>query len=312
MNTPSMSYRYLIAFGLIALGLGVIGTAVQAHTFGGRLSSTPDSAASYSVSCYNDGNGEAARLFFNIQGKTASAPYNVTLSVQKKLDNGQVVSAGPVVDPINGDAGSSPSAALVGGSGSYVLTVGKAPRQPGGSTAGASVFSFDFHCEAASGAHTGTDQPIAISVPVDPPDPIDPENPVVPTQPKAKISSFSGSLGNFVTERRYAVACAPKGNQSTVRYWFSIRGATKNRPFLVQLTGAKGEVTEVVNDPDNNDKAFGQWAYIEGGDGPYILSISKLPSEGGSTLGNMAFKVNHACESESGLRTRISAAKAIR
>lgn len=297
---------------LIILGPGALGSAVQAHTFGGRLSSVPDSAASYSVNCYNDGNGEAAQLFFNIQGKTANAPYNLTLAVQKKLDNGQVISAGPVVDPINGDAGSSPSAALRGGSGSYVLTVGKSPRQPGGSTAGASVFSFDFHCETASGAHTGTDQPIAISVPVDPPDPIDPVDPVIPTQPKAKVTSFSGSLGKFATERRYAVACAPQGNQTTVRYWFSIRGATKNRPFRVQLTGAKGEVTRVVNDPSNDDKAFGPWAYIEGGDGPYILSIGKLPSDGGSTLGNMAFKVNHTCEAESGLRTRISAAKAIR
>ncbi len=300
---------------MAAFGLGFLGTAVQAHTFGGRLSSAPDSVASYSVGCYNDGNGEAARLFFNIQGKTASAPYNVMLSVQKKLDNGEIISAGPVEDPNNGDTGSSPSSALYGGNGTYILTVGKSPRQPGGSTAGASVFSFDFHCEAASGAHTGTDQPIPISVPVDPTDPTDPTIPVdpeVPTQPKAKATSFSGSLGKLASEKRYAVACAPKVNQNTVRYWFSIRGATKNRPFLVQLTGAKDRGAKAVNDPNNNDKAFGEWAYIEGGDGPYILSISKLPPDGGSTRGSMAFTVKHSCEAANGLRTKISAAKAIR
>jgi hypothetical protein len=301
------------------ISLAVCGSVAHAHNFQGALPSAAGAYSKYSVTCYNnqDGSGDTAKYVFQIQGVTAAAPYHVQLSMQKQMDNGDILQSDPIVDPVNGDNVFSSWGQLNGGNGTYVWTISKVASGPNGNTQGPMVFSVTHHCQSATGAHTGTDDPVKLpSSPVDPSNPGGPPAPVDPTKPtNPLVSSFSGSLSKLATGetvKRYRVTCATKNKQATFRYWFSIRGATKNRPFLVQLTGAKGEATEVVNDPNNNDKAFGKWAYIEGGDGPYILSINKEPPDRGSTRGSMAFKVNHTCEAESGLRTKISAAKAIR
>ena len=295
-----------VSVWVFALASSFLSSVAQAHTWGARLPAAADAATTYSIACYNDGNGETSKLFFNIQGKTRVS-FNVMLVVRKKLDNGETIQAEPVVDKTNADGKPSLPGELKGGNGTYLLTISKIPSQAGGGTGGVMVYSFDFHCETASGAHTGTqEQPTVVAGPVDPIDPVDPVDPQIPTQPvNPKVATFSGSLGKFATEKRYQVTCSPAAGQPTARYWFRLRGATKNRPFSVRLTVSTDGEEQVVTDANSNDTGFGEWGYIEGGDGPYILSIEKV-SETGENQGTMAFKVRHACEADKGLRTKTS------
>ncbi len=112
--------------------------AVLAHdltstTLGGAATATD----TFSVQCFNDGGGAVARVAVQVARSAGSVPVNVTA-----LKGIAAVSASS-----NGPA--SPSVSVPAGNGTTVVVVSK-----GG--AGAVQYSGTAHCEAADGAHTGT------------------------------------------------------------------------------------------------------------------------------------------------------------
>ena len=306
-----MNTLHTVAKTLIFTGLALCVPGANAHNFQAVLPSAPDAFVKISTTCYRDSNGDTAKYMFQIKSVTTSAPYRVQLSMQKQLDNGQIIRSDPVVDPINGDQAFSDWGELDGGNGAYVWTVSKVPAGANGGTQGPMVFSVEHHCQSASGAHTGTDDPVKLpSSPDDPPD--NPGNPVDPTKPTTpSVASFSGALSKSAIEKTYLVTCSPNKNKATAKYWFSILAATKNRPFSVGLTVSKEGSETSVSDPSNADKIFGDYGFVEGGEGTYKLVVRKQ-GDTGALQGTMAFKVKHSCEASDGTRTKTSKPKVAR
>ncbi|MEN9680304.1 MAG: hypothetical protein RLZZ627_197 [Pseudomonadota bacterium] len=133
----------------------LIGCALPAfaHDQGGALASSPYATQSWLITCYDDGNGIAAALYFDVKASTPSRKFGVTATVFK---NGVEAST---TDSKSGDKIRSPVAILNGGDGEYVITLSKAKardNQPDSILKGTMVYGFTYHCQSASGAHTGT------------------------------------------------------------------------------------------------------------------------------------------------------------
>jgi len=138
----------------LALSLLISSSAkTLAHDQGGALASSPYATQSWLITCYDDGNGVAASLYFDVKASTPGRKFGVTATVSK---NGAETS---VTDPKSGDKVRSPAASLSAGDGEYVMTLSKAKtreNQPDSILKGTMVYGFTYHCESASGAHTGT------------------------------------------------------------------------------------------------------------------------------------------------------------
>jgi hypothetical protein len=124
-----------------------------AHDQGGALASSLYASQSWLITCYDDGNGVAASLYFDVKASTPGRKFGVTATVSK---NGEEAST---TDPKSGDKIRSPAASLSAGDGEYIMTLSKAKvreTQPDSILKGTMVYGFTYHCESASGAHTGT------------------------------------------------------------------------------------------------------------------------------------------------------------
>lgn len=125
----------------------LLGHAVQthAHDAGAVLGDSPTFVAVGIASCFDDGNGPADHLIFRIRDNSPAVPDLLTsLHVFK---GNQVANT---TDAISGDADYSPYVSLHQGPGAYFLIVSK-------TGAGERSFDVEYHCNAADGAHTGTD-----------------------------------------------------------------------------------------------------------------------------------------------------------
>jgi len=273
--------------------------SLHAHTLAGLTKESEGGISKYAVTCFNDGNGDAAK--YAVQVKFTSAlPVGVRLTVNKAGQNN-----GVTVDATKSGV-FSPWGFNSGGNGGYVLTVSKIKL--GASALGKVPFMIEHHCMAANGSHTGTSDVIDIS-PVDPPGPVDP-GPVDPPKPPAPVPTaapgFSAALNNKVESRRYAYECMAKKGVDTQRYRFRIRGVSKAAPFNARITVTSGVGSEAVEaiDPINTDKNFSEWQEVFAGNGVYRLTVDKVP-ETGDTSGSLPFKVEHECVSDTGSRTRL-------
>lgn len=101
------------------------------------------------VTCSNDGSGEAENLIARIRDKSAPAD---GLLVNLQLYKGN--KAVSITDTVSGDSEYSPYVTLHGGPGIYWMIVNK-------TDAGTRVFDIEWHCNTASGVHTGTDIGVA-------------------------------------------------------------------------------------------------------------------------------------------------------
>lgn len=138
-----------VIFGFLLSGSG----SLLAHDQGGALGSSPFATQSWLITCFDDGNGVGSDLYFDVKASTPSRKFGVTATVSK---NGAKSST---TDRKSGDKIRSPGASLSGGDGEYLMTLSKAkPRenQPDSILKGTVVYGFTYHCESASGAHTGT------------------------------------------------------------------------------------------------------------------------------------------------------------
>ena len=96
----------------------------------------------FQVTCFNDGQGNAARL--NIQEHVDTAG-GAILSLQ--VHKGSI--ARNTTDPVGGDAGYSPLVSVAGGNGVYNVFVDK-------KKVGARQYDISYHCITSGNVHTGT------------------------------------------------------------------------------------------------------------------------------------------------------------
>jgi hypothetical protein len=97
------------------------------------------------VTCFDDGNGNAAYLMARVRDKSESMPgLRVTLHLLKGNR------AANVTDTMPGDAEYSEWITLAGGNGVYQMMLTK-------TLAGARAFDIEWHCMTAQNIHTGTD-----------------------------------------------------------------------------------------------------------------------------------------------------------
>jgi hypothetical protein len=97
------------------------------------------------ITCFNDGNGNAASLVARIRDNSDSI-HGLMVSLQLVKDRAAL----SISDEISGDAAYSDYIALPGGNGEYLMLVNK-------TAAGPRSFDLEWHCLTATNAHTGTD-----------------------------------------------------------------------------------------------------------------------------------------------------------
>ena len=149
-----MSATFLIAVGHADLAL--------AHNQSGTLGSVASGAVAtdiYTVDCSDDGSGAPAKLFAQV--KDAAPVLSPTVSIQVTKSAGVKTESTAInTDAIDGDALYStgvtltPTVAVGGGLGSYQLIVTKSQSSP--IVKGIEIYDAQFHCQTASGTHTGT------------------------------------------------------------------------------------------------------------------------------------------------------------
>jgi hypothetical protein len=142
-----MKNRFLnatLAATSLLLGAGYAQIA-SAHNSSGSLGQTAGSTDLYIASCFNnnDGTGDSVRLAIQVADLGPVAAPKVSVQVLKG------VAAATSTDSKDGDSKYSPFVYNNGGNGSYYVIVSKTGT-------GVENYDLDFHCQAASGAHTGT------------------------------------------------------------------------------------------------------------------------------------------------------------
>jgi hypothetical protein len=141
-NTHKINYIAMIS------GLFAFAGIANAHDLLNQTLGKPQSATDvYTVTCFNDGNGNAQRLEAQVRDDTAG--FRVTSLVMLKGLN-QVRST---TDAKGGDTASSPLISVNGGNGVYSLMVHK-------DRWGARQYDLFYHCKTSTGAHTGTTEAI--------------------------------------------------------------------------------------------------------------------------------------------------------
>lgn len=128
----------------IAAALFFTTHAAFAHDQTGALGKAAGATDYYAISCFDDGNGAAAYLVFQIMDALPVAAPVVSAQVTTK---GRL--AVNTTDAIDGDATYSPKVLVKGGNGTYYVSVDK-------TKAGVENYSFQYHCETSDNQHTGT------------------------------------------------------------------------------------------------------------------------------------------------------------
>ena len=137
--------KVVISAAVLAIGAQ---SSVQAHSGGAVLGAdgtNPSATALAAITCFDDGNGQPAKLFSQIQDRSEPVE-GLLLSMQIYKGN----KATSITDPISGDADYSEPVELEGGPGVYWVMVNK-------TAAGPRQFDLIWHCVAENEAHTGTD-----------------------------------------------------------------------------------------------------------------------------------------------------------
>lgn len=131
---------------------------ISAHTLPGVLGKKKSKAAAtdqFTVTCFNDGAGEPDHLFVHVRDERPRNPALITIQAFNQATS---VATSLSTDPADGDAGYSPGAVIGTGAGPYFVTVNKSRSKK----IGAEIYTVEFHCQTASGEHTGTDEPVRI------------------------------------------------------------------------------------------------------------------------------------------------------
>ncbi|CAG7856121.1 hypothetical protein MCAMS1_00496 [biofilm metagenome] len=148
--------KYSIRLFTIVI-FGVIGFAqcVLAHDLPGALGRKLSKAAAtdnYSVSCFDDGNGVPDHLSVVVFDKKPRNPAKISAQILLPATG---AASDISVDPVDGDGLPGSNIKLVGGAGPYQVNIAKTRSKK----KGAEIYFVVFHCESATGTHTGTNEP---------------------------------------------------------------------------------------------------------------------------------------------------------
>ena len=138
-----------VALSAAILSFGIYSTA-HAHSYEGLATidaggNNPSATALALMTCFDDGNGEPAKLFVQLRDKSAPVD-GLLLSVQIYKGN----KATSITDPVSGDANYSQAVELNAGPGTYWVMLNK-------TAAGPRRFDLIWHCVTADDIHTGTE-----------------------------------------------------------------------------------------------------------------------------------------------------------
>lgn len=140
MEIVSLKNTVITASFLVAVGHA--GT-VYAHTKGGSLGSPASATDVYRVTCSNDGSGATHHLVTQVRDNAPVKPPKVSVVATK---GGASTTS---TDPVDGNSAYSPEKELAKGNGVYTVSIKK-------SASGSEIYTLQYHCETASGVHTGT------------------------------------------------------------------------------------------------------------------------------------------------------------
>lgn len=141
------------AFALLLVN-GFMGI-VEAHTQPGAIGRTKSKAGGtdiYEVTCFNanDGTGDPDHLYVDVKDMRPRNP--ALVSIQATVSATGI--ATPVsIDTKDSDAFPSAGNVVAGAGGPYIMTVQKSRSR----LVGKEVYIAEFHCQSATGNHTGTD-----------------------------------------------------------------------------------------------------------------------------------------------------------
>lgn len=127
----------------------------QAHDLPGALGRKLSKAAAtdmYTVSCFDDGNGVADHLSVEVFDKKPRNPAQISAQILLPATGAD---SGVAVDPVDGDGLPGEELTLAGGDGPYQVNIAKTRSK----RRGAEIYFVIFHCESATGVHTGTNEP---------------------------------------------------------------------------------------------------------------------------------------------------------
>jgi hypothetical protein len=133
-----------VSHTLLAVALMAVTGLASAHTQSGALGSTTSGGAAtdiYSVSCYNDGSGAPAKIWYHV--KDLAPVLAPVISIQ-------VESGGISSDTVDGDANYSTAVTVAGTSGNLKV------MKSASTVKGSETYVAEFHCQTSNGTHTGT------------------------------------------------------------------------------------------------------------------------------------------------------------
>jgi hypothetical protein len=132
-----MSLRNLLPTGTLFLLCG----PAAAHDMSSSLAVQASASDYFQVSCLDD-EAVTELLFFRLTGSKSAAAPVVSAQISKGSQATNLT--------IDSKTGFSRGVEVHGGGGAYYVTVNK-------SKAGRAGYAFDYHCQSASGIHTGTE-----------------------------------------------------------------------------------------------------------------------------------------------------------
>ncbi len=141
-----VDYRILAVTVIVYSAMGM---NAHAHEMAGFLGKSAAAVDLYQVRCFDDGTGATDYLAVEISDQAPIHPSLLSVQVSK----GEQVRN--VTDLVDGDEAFSRPVKLKGGNGDYLLSVDK-------TGADEEVYNLEVHCVTATGAHTGTTDPVAL------------------------------------------------------------------------------------------------------------------------------------------------------
>lgn len=141
MKTASLKNAFVTASFLVAVGHTGIASA---HSQAGALESKARATDQYRVTCSTDGGGVTDRLAIRVRDE---APVNKPM-VSAQVRKGAL--ATNTTDAKDGNTAYSPRVYTNGDNGVYYVTVTKTRK-------GAERYTLEYHCQTATGGHTGTE-----------------------------------------------------------------------------------------------------------------------------------------------------------
>ena len=103
---------------------------------------------------------------------------------------------------------------------------------------------------------------------------------------------------------KYAVTCFNDGNGVTSKYAFQIKFISPT-PLGLRLTVNKAGQNPGVTVDATQSGVFSAWGYNSGGDGGYVLTVTKIKT-GPSAVGKIPFTIEHHCMAANGGHTGTS------